>query len=85
MVTRTLFCDYIVKYFSAHPAGVSLSFAGFKEASSHLGEPHVGRNCGKPQGAQHQGINCGWEMGEPGGGWRCPLALDGKWNKPVRA
>ena len=52
MVTRTLFCDYIVKYFSAHPAGVSLSFAGFKEASSHLGEPHVGRNCGKPQGAK---------------------------------
>ena len=50
MITCTLFCDYIVKYFSAHPAGVS--FAGFEEASSHLGEPHVGRNCGKPQGVK---------------------------------
>lgn len=24
-------------------------------------------------------------MGEPGGGWRCALALDRKWNKLARA
>ena len=52
MITCTLFCDYIVEYFSVHPAGVSLSFAGFEEARSHLGELHVGRNCGKPQGVK---------------------------------
>lgn len=51
-ITCTCLCDYIVKYFSTHLAGVSVSFAGFEEASSHLVEPHVGRNYGIPQGVK---------------------------------
>ena len=44
-------CTYLHK--SVAPAHLaSLSFAGFEEARSHLGELHVGRNCGKPQGVK---------------------------------